>query len=836
MYRYLASAFIAFAIIGCGGSSDPGSDTKTKITGVAVDDLIVNGIVNVYPFGNKSQTLATGRTDNDDGTYDLNISYNGVVTVEVTCDSFSRMLNPASMVRSECASNLQLHSVASVTSDTGSLKVNVSPLTEAVVQRVNELGATPQNLQKANEEIKIMFGADPLGDDPTKGEYSEIIGAFHIAARDANMSVTEVINDVAQDLKDGEAGDSDTTKKLAQAMQEKEISNNIADNGGIFNPGELPINQEEIENKKFYIVADAEFGTLDFNQTHMEWRSLFNENEFDISSYVIEDGKIKSNGEVIERVVKTDKYFILKNNSENQKFYLFENLSDAKAKVIEMSANFTETVTDPQNDSKGKNPGFELTSLVTTIKDNNLIITVRAKGSIKNAIDSVTPTQDYSNILWIEINKEFEFGLMKDGSYLSKIRFDEEGAFIGDAGALVENYILKILNDGVELSIPLTELGDYGEILSIVAEVAEDYDGEAEDETKDQNSFDEIRTFVTVKSVPLNAADFSNKTFYSSWEENGNTIYVEFNTTDQNITVTEQSGNMLNVEKGTYEIVNGSVVATVEGKEHNLTLIDQTLAYLMILVKDIDSINIEKWYRQKPVGYPGFFFGDGNHAPEIGLRFPPITLNGVSVDMLKVVAPFDADNDPLTMGIVKKPIHGGLKINDVIVENNYTISIDEITSVVYYSPTDFNGTDSMEINMTDGMETVNRVIEVKVLDENNTLAISADDLNGMTFYTSWEENADMVFAKLDVNSTDVTIHKNVNDVNSTLYSPYEILKSKILKVEDMQMYLLFKNDKLWKFATLYDTNEDGIYGNEGDESEIEVWYLQKPEYFPSFDQ
>ncbi len=826
MIKYLLAVCFTFIVIGCGGSSDPKNETNVKISGVAVDDLIVYGIVKAYPSGDKNRVLATGRTDENDGTYDLNVSYNGVVVVEVTCDSSSRMLNPVSMVRSECAPDLELRSAAAVTTDSGAVKVNISPLTEAVVVRMQEIGANEQNLKAANEDIKSMFGIDPLADDPVKGDYKEIIGAFHEAARDANVSVTQIIEDVAEDLKDGNSGDSDATKKLAQAMKKREISNNIADNGGAFDPAELPIKKDEIENKTFYVVGSAEFGMLDFNQTHIKWTNKYNEQEFDLSTYTVEDGKIKTSDSDIQRVIKTDKYSVLKDANSGEEFYLFGNIDDAKAKIYQMSANFTQVVEDPSNDSKGKNPGFELISMVTTIKNNNLVITVKAKGSIKNAIDSVEPTDGYSNILWIEINKQFEFGMMKDDSYLAKIMF-AEGELQGDGVSLVENYNYKVLSNGVELSIPLSEFDEPENIFSVVAEVAEDYDGEGEDETKDQNSFDEIRTFVTVKSVPVTADIFANKTFYSSWEENNNTIYTELNTTDQNITVTEQNGYMLNVEKGTYEIVNGNVVATVEGKEHNLTLIDQTLAYLMIFIKDDDGINIEKWYKQKPMGYPGFVFGDGNHAPEIGLKFPPITLNEVPINMLKAVVPMDADGDPLTMGIVQKPQHGGLKINDQIVDNNFTVSVGEIKSVVYFPPNDFNGTDSMEINLTDGIETVNREIEVKVLDKNNTLPMSVDDLNNSTFYTSWEENGDTVFAKLDINGTDITVHENVKDVNSTSNISYEILDSKILKTENMQMYLLLKNDKLWKFATKYGTDEN-------DESEIEVWFLSKPEGFPSF--
>ncbi len=821
MFKYLLSIFVIFAIIGCGGSNDPKSGANVKITGIAVDDLIVNGIVGVYPFGNKNKLLANGRTDNDDGTYDLNISYNGIVEVEVTCDSLSRMLNPASMVRSMCSSGLKLRSAAAVTENSGKVTVNISPLTEAVVKRMQQLGVSKANLTAANDDIKSMFGIDPLNDDPLKGDYKEVIGSFQDAAKDANISMADFIDEVTEDLKDAQAGDSDATQKLAEAMKKRDIENNIADNNGTFNPSTLPLTKDEIADKRFYIIEENDWGVLDFNQTHLKWQSMLNPNAHDVSTYIVENGKLKINGkEIFERVVNGNKYFILTSEQDDERFFLFKTLKDAETKLIEKSVNYNEVIKDSQSDSSGANPGFELISLETSIKDNKLIITVKSKGDIKNAIATQTPPEGYSNIFWIEIDTRYEFGLMKDSAYMVDTASSE--------GASIEGYDYKTFSNGVELIVPLDSIGELGEIFSVTATIGI----QNED---DENIFDKIGGFITLKSIPITTQMVANKTFYTSWMENDEIAYAKFDITDQNITVTNQIGDTIEVEKGTYEITNSNLAATISSKEHNLTLLNQTLAYLLLMVEDDDGKDIIKWYRNKPVGYPSFTETDTNHAPEIIINFPPVTMDGVPIDMTRAISPVDEDQDALTMGIVKKPAHGVLKVNNDAVDDNFTIEMDALNSVIYMPPSDFNGTDFIDMNLTDGNKTTTQRVEITIFDKAHTLSFTSDDLNGTTFYTSWVDESGKVFAKIDANITDFTI-RNVSDGgNTTSVSSYKILGSKILEFEDTRMNLLVKNAELWKFASTYDTNGDNTYGGQDDDpSEIEVWFLQKPQSFPNF--
>ena len=120
--KHLVSALVAFLLVGC-NSSGPTKivEKSSQISGIAVDDLILHGIAKAYPASNSSNILDESRTNNS-GAYLLDVSYNGVVLVEVTCDENSRMLNPKTNERIACAENLELHSAAAVTPTSGLLR------------------------------------------------------------------------------------------------------------------------------------------------------------------------------------------------------------------------------------------------------------------------------------------------------------------------------------------------------------------------------------------------------------------------------------------------------------------------------------------------------------------------------------------------------------------------------------------------------------------------------------------------------------------------------------------------------------------------------------------
>ena len=48
-------------------------------------------------------------------------------------------------------------------------------------------------LKKARNEVGLMFGVDPLADEPTEGDYAKIIGSIHtLADADPDTSVIDI--------------------------------------------------------------------------------------------------------------------------------------------------------------------------------------------------------------------------------------------------------------------------------------------------------------------------------------------------------------------------------------------------------------------------------------------------------------------------------------------------------------------------------------------------------------------------------------------------------------------------------------------------------------------
>jgi hypothetical protein len=286
MRLYLVGALAVFLMVGCGGSSGPKTpEAVTSLAGVAVDDLIINGIVKAYPANDSSRVLATGKTD-DKGSYTLDVAYDGVVIVEVECKTdTSWMINPVKPnVKIDCIDGLKLNSAASVSPDKGAVEVNISPLTELVVRQMKENSTvTEQDLTAARNNIQQMFLVDPLEADPTEGNYAKIIGAIHdIDEQDDSKNILEVIDAIAEDYKDGEAGDDnqEMSEKLATAMEDAGVVNPLTYKKGEFTPVEIDPNEDGIEvSKAFFnelrtqamsIVDYQESGTPGFLDTEAQ--------------------------------------------------------------------------------------------------------------------------------------------------------------------------------------------------------------------------------------------------------------------------------------------------------------------------------------------------------------------------------------------------------------------------------------------------------------------------------------------------------------------------------------------------------------------------------------
>jgi hypothetical protein len=322
----LVSTLAAFLLIGCGGSSES-IIKKVNLNGVAVDDLIVNGIVKAYPANNPNRVLATGKTNNK-GAYTLDVAYDGVVRVEVECKKdTSWMINPVNpTVKIDCVDGLKLNSAALVSPDQGAVEVNISPLTELVVKQMQEKNrVTEQDLTVARNNIQQMFLVDPLEADPTEGDYAKIIGAIHkVADQDDSKNIMQVIDEIAEDYKDGEAGDDnqEISEKLASAMEEAGVANPLTYKKGVFTPVEVDPNIDGIQaSKDFFkelrtqamsIVDYQESGTDGFLDT--EAKSLGNTVE-DISINISTASEV-----AVNHVTK-----ILDLINKNQTSLLFEN-------------------------------------------------------------------------------------------------------------------------------------------------------------------------------------------------------------------------------------------------------------------------------------------------------------------------------------------------------------------------------------------------------------------------------------------------------------------------------------------------------------------------------
>ena len=243
----------AFLMTGCGGDSVEKITKKHEatLTGIAVDDLILNGVVSAAkPDGS---VLTTGRTSTTDGSYQLKVDYSGVVVVSVTCDGSSQMLNPVTNETKACTEVDGLKSIASVERDQ-EVKVNITPLTHIVYERAKALGdLNASTIKLADEDVKKLFNVDPLKDDPTEGDYAKVTEAFSDAAENnSEKTFMDVVNDTANDLKDGNANGSDAVREVADAMKDNGASNPIVATGGDYTPPptEEDNGKSDLENAK----------------------------------------------------------------------------------------------------------------------------------------------------------------------------------------------------------------------------------------------------------------------------------------------------------------------------------------------------------------------------------------------------------------------------------------------------------------------------------------------------------------------------------------------------------------------------------------------------------
>ncbi len=220
---------------GCGGGDDaPPTVTAAgvELTGTAVDELILNGKVQVREGSASGNIIGEGRTSDTDGTYTIDVGdFKGVAVVKVTCDADSELYFPATGKKEPCPLQTELFSAASVESE--KVTVNVAPATHVMFMmatggNVNAV-LDKTRVEEARQITANIFGADPIADDPTEGVYAKVIEAFHEAADDANISIQEFVDDIADDASDGILGD-DTPQlvaDLAQSMSANSVTTEL---------------------------------------------------------------------------------------------------------------------------------------------------------------------------------------------------------------------------------------------------------------------------------------------------------------------------------------------------------------------------------------------------------------------------------------------------------------------------------------------------------------------------------------------------------------------------------------------------------------------------------
>jgi len=228
------SAVASIAIVGlsaCGGHSsgdnnNPSVKTAT-VKGVAVDELILNGIVKIKA---NDQVLKETRTHDVTGRYEANGAFgDNVVTVDVSCDTDSHLLIKGK--KAVCPAGLNVHAVANVEGDR---EINVSPLSEIAYQMAKEKGIDKQSVTEANAAIAAAFSINPVLGDPTKGSYEKTIVALHTVAQEEGTTIGEVSKKLAADMSDGILGDThpDMTKALYKTMEEEGIKNSFVQGKG----------------------------------------------------------------------------------------------------------------------------------------------------------------------------------------------------------------------------------------------------------------------------------------------------------------------------------------------------------------------------------------------------------------------------------------------------------------------------------------------------------------------------------------------------------------------------------------------------------------------------
>ncbi len=276
----LTSTLLFTGCGGGGGGDHESSTSSVTISGKAVDELIVNGVVTAHKNSAAGDVLATGRTDSH-GAYTLSVDkFDGVAVVKVECDAQSKLYFPDTNETKDCPTNLQLFSAAPVTSTNTEVKVNVTPASFAMYTLATggDLEATLdiEKVENARNKISLALGGiDPVATDPVEdATYKSVVKAFHEAAEESNTSTFEIIEKFAEDAADGELGDDnpEVAKLVAEKMKENNVFSpfvEAVENNESYSPPENPAGNEDIAQAKEF-----------FNSLRTQGESLADEGGF----------------------------------------------------------------------------------------------------------------------------------------------------------------------------------------------------------------------------------------------------------------------------------------------------------------------------------------------------------------------------------------------------------------------------------------------------------------------------------------------------------------------------------------------------------------------------
>jgi|GEM_PF-1484516 len=267
----VASSLLAGSLLftGCGGGGGGGTSGGTTATssvtlsGTAVDELIVNGVVTAHADSAAGSLLATGRTDND-GAYTLAVdNFDGVAVLKVECDAQSKLYYPATQRYEDCPANLRLFSAAPVTKNQKEVVINTTPATFAMFTLAT--GGNPdarldsETVEEARNKIALALGGiDPVATDPVKNTtYKAVVEAFQEAAEENNTSTFDIIEKFAEDAADGVLGNEnqEVVRLVAKKMAENNVTSPFVEsveNNESYTPPQNPAGAGDIEQAKTF--------------------------------------------------------------------------------------------------------------------------------------------------------------------------------------------------------------------------------------------------------------------------------------------------------------------------------------------------------------------------------------------------------------------------------------------------------------------------------------------------------------------------------------------------------------------------------------------------------